>query len=293
MGRSEENHQGHPGFGYHTVDTMEYYASLGAPPEKMVMGIPTYGRGYQIVDLENDGLYCPTDDGIRQGPYTLQKGIWGYNEILQAMNNDTLINLPEAEPHAWKVVTDGCYKAPYMVNGPYWIGYDDVDSVMWKTRYINFRGFAGGMIWSADTDDFGGNDGPAYPLLTSINQALADGDEYDPNVTGCETAPICDLNAITPDPDLTTAAPTTTEEVTTEPPRTTSEGAPLGSLCDEHNEYLPYPGDCHKYLMCKDADGDGEFDIIIYTCGDYAFNPNIDACVDPNLPGNCYLCGNC
>ena len=145
---------------------MEWYVHLGAPPEKMVMGIPTYGRGFQIVDEAEDGLYCPTDDGIRQGPYTLQKGIWGYNEVLQALYNETLENLPEATAGDWKIVVDGCYKAPYMVNGPYWIGYDDPESVAWKTRYINFRGYGGAMIWSAETDDFDANDSPeTYPIL--------------------------------------------------------------------------------------------------------------------------------
>ena len=68
---------------------------------------------WQEPDVE-DGLYCPANDGIPDGPYTRQLGIWGYQEILQAQNNDTLINLPNAEPHAWKTVTDDCIQAPYM-----------------------------------------------------------------------------------------------------------------------------------------------------------------------------------
>ena len=51
--------------------------------------------------------------GIPAGPYTQQDGIWGYLEILQAMNNDTLINLPDAKPHDWTIVRDDCYDAPY------------------------------------------------------------------------------------------------------------------------------------------------------------------------------------
>ena len=26
-----------------------------------------------------------------------------------------------AEPHGWTTVTDGCYLAPYIYNGPYWV----------------------------------------------------------------------------------------------------------------------------------------------------------------------------
>ena len=80
--------------------------------------------------------------------------------------NDTLINLPEATPKAWTDVVDGCYQAPYMFNGPYWIGYDDEVSIAKKAEYVNCRDFGGAMIWSLDTDDFKGyNSDMPYPLL--------------------------------------------------------------------------------------------------------------------------------
>ena len=91
--------------------------------------------------------------GIPKGPYTRQKGIWGHQEILQAFNNDTLINLPDAKPGDWKVVVDDCYRAPYAYNGPYWIGYDNEESFKIKAQFINFLDLAGAMIWSIDTDD--------------------------------------------------------------------------------------------------------------------------------------------
>ena len=51
-------------------------------------------------------------------------------------------------------MVDDCYKTPYAVNGPYWIGYDDVNSIALKAQFVNFQGVAGAMIWSMDTDDF-------------------------------------------------------------------------------------------------------------------------------------------
>ena len=108
-------------------------------------------------------------------------------------------------------------------------------------------------------------------------------------MTGCETAPICDLIPITPDPDNTDPPTTTTEASGGD---TTTQGG-LGGACSHHNEELPYPGDCHKYYLCKDPEGDGVYDVIIYTCGDFAYNENSQSCVDPNLPANCNICGNC
>ena len=42
---------------------MNYYIELGAPLEKMVMGMAQYGRGMTLEDPEVNGLYCPAKDG--------------------------------------------------------------------------------------------------------------------------------------------------------------------------------------------------------------------------------------
>jgi GH18 family chitinase len=54
-------------------------------------------------------------------------------------------------------------------NGPYWIGYDDEESFTVKSKYINFKGLAGAMLWSVDTDDFRGTfSSKKFPLLHVI-----------------------------------------------------------------------------------------------------------------------------
>ena len=40
------------------------------------------------------------------------------------------------------------------VTGPYWIGYDDLDSIRLKSQFINYRNLGGALIFSLDTDDF-------------------------------------------------------------------------------------------------------------------------------------------
>ena len=122
--RPEEENEKHPYHFFNTIFTIEYYMKLGAPKDKICLGLPIYGRGFTLKDTNVTGLYCPAVYGIPAGPYTSQAGIWGYFEILQAFNNRTLINLDEASPLSWKVVTDDCYKVPYAYNGPYWISYD-------------------------------------------------------------------------------------------------------------------------------------------------------------------------
>ena len=62
-GRDEEKFEDHPGWYFSVFDTMKYYIQLGAPLEKMVMGMPLYGRGMTLEDPEVNGLYCPASDG--------------------------------------------------------------------------------------------------------------------------------------------------------------------------------------------------------------------------------------
>ena len=39
-----------------------------------------------------------------------------------------------------------------MYNGPYWIGYDNPESITTKVKYANFLDIAGVMMWSIDKD---------------------------------------------------------------------------------------------------------------------------------------------
>ena len=138
------------------------------------------------------------------------------------------------------------------------------------------------MVWSLDTDDFGGFNGPAYPLLHEINRVLASGETYDPVGTGCVgTAPQCDLTAITPDFTTTTTTPGG--------PTTTTTYNPI-SQCQQSGDTAPYPGDCHLYYQCSDPEGDGEFVLVVHTCGDYFFSDNTDSCVNELLPGDNLVC---
>jgi GH18 family chitinase len=96
-------------------DGVQLWIEKGGLPEKLVLGIATYGRGFVLENPMYDGSYCPTIDGLPAAPYTNQSGMWGYQEILMYQQAAQLPDfLPEAEPLQWKIVVDNCYKAPYM-----------------------------------------------------------------------------------------------------------------------------------------------------------------------------------
>ena len=67
--------------------------------------------------------------------------------------------------------------APYAVKGNNWIGFDDEKSIKIKSEYIKREGFAGGMIWSIDTDDFHGFcTGTKFGLISIVAEVLPSAD---------------------------------------------------------------------------------------------------------------------
>ena len=101
-----------------------------------------------------------------------------------------------ATPKDWTIVVDGCYLAPYAYNGPYWVGYDDVDSIRIKSQWINSMELGGSMVWSIEADDWRGDYGVRYPLVSEIKRVMNTGETLDPGLMlgpddQCETAPSC------------------------------------------------------------------------------------------------------
>merc|ERR1719369_1067324 len=91
----------------------------------------------------------------------------------------------------------GDYSEP--VNGPYWIGYDDLESIKLKSQFINYMKLGGAMVFSLDTDDWHGDYSEhKYPLTMEVLRVLSTGETLDPeNILGddaeCESAPMCEM----------------------------------------------------------------------------------------------------
>ncbi|XP_076166262.1 chitotriosidase-1-like [Ptiloglossa arizonensis] len=140
---------------------VRYWLSLGAPADKINLGIPSYGRSFTLVNPGDNGLGALCSGPGIAGPYTREAGCLGYNEICS--------NLGQG---GWTVIRDLQQGVPYAFKGNQWVGYDDPTSVREKANYINSLGLGGAMLWSIETDDFRGICGQKYPLLTALNQAL-------------------------------------------------------------------------------------------------------------------------
>jgi len=135
-----------------TDTALRDYLALGVPADKLVMGVPFYGRGFAgVADFEN-GLHQPYN-GLPDG--TWEAGNFDYRDLAQHYIGSLT--------RFW----DERALVPYLydaANGTM-ITYDDPESLTLKAAYVRDGGFGGVMFWelSADTAD--------HRLLTALYDA--------------------------------------------------------------------------------------------------------------------------
>ncbi|KAF2898205.1 hypothetical protein ILUMI_07967 [Ignelater luminosus] len=188
---------------YNTNFTMEYLVAHGAPREKLLVGVPFYGQTFSLA--RQDGKY---DQGVpaagpgEAGEYTKQPGMLAYYEICSRIRNNR-----------WIVSRDNQgATGPYAYYGDQWAGYEDVQSIAEKTKYIKTRGFGGAIAWTIDLDDFLNKccQG-SFPLLRSLNQGLGLLHDNSPPHGDCTKPP---APVTPPPPTMTTGFDTGAESTT-------------------------------------------------------------------------------
>ena len=138
---------------------MDAWIELGAPAEKLVLGLAMYGRTFTLKTKKMNGMNAPAADAGKSGPYTQAAGFLSYFEVCKLINKEN-----------WNKEWNDEQKIPYAYKDDQWVGYDDPKSIKMKCEFAAKRKLAGAMIWSLDLDDFTGNfcNEGKYPLLTAI-----------------------------------------------------------------------------------------------------------------------------
>ncbi|XP_012255000.2 uncharacterized threonine-rich GPI-anchored glycoprotein PJ4664.02 isoform X1 [Athalia rosae] len=148
-----------------TVDyTIKHLLESGATADKIVLGIPTYGRSYTLFNEEATDIGSPADGPGEEGDATREKGYLAYYEICESL----------MDSDEWEVVSPNpSAMGPYAYKGNQWVGYDDENIVRRKAMYVTEHGLGGIMFWSIDNDDFRGkcHDRP-YPLIEAAKEAM-------------------------------------------------------------------------------------------------------------------------
>lgn len=126
-----------------TVDRFLQYV----PAEKLLVGVPTYGKEFRnILPGENgDGLFQPfaTD---AEGNKVADTGTWR-SSIPYAKLRDYFV-----DNNGFTRYWDDAAKAPYLYDGQTFISYEDAESIRAKSEYIKEKDLAGIMYWEYVND---------------------------------------------------------------------------------------------------------------------------------------------
>uniref|UniRef100_T1GUD7 Chitinase n=1 Tax=Megaselia scalaris TaxID=36166 RepID=T1GUD7_MEGSC len=153
--------------GFNVDACVTYWLQQGAPPSKLLLGVPFYGRTFTLENEANNGIGVPTLGPGNAGEYTKESGFLAYYEICTG---------------SWNHVWSNEQSVPYAYSGNQWVGYDNPESIRLKVEYMSSKGLAGIMIWSIETDDFLGKCGSVNPLLNVINDDFFNGFNYNDNI---------------------------------------------------------------------------------------------------------------
>lgn len=125
---------------------VEEHIEFGVPAEKLVLGVPFYGRMWKSVNPQDNGLF-------QSGKFEM--GL-PYQQIFALSKNS-------AYSRFWDVKAG----APYLlsIKDSTWITYEDPESLALKMNYVKEKGLAGAMFWEMAEDNTG-------TLLGALHQEL-------------------------------------------------------------------------------------------------------------------------
>ncbi|XP_013402309.1 chitotriosidase-1 [Lingula anatina] len=263
--------------------TAKYWASQGVVPEKLIIGMPTYGRGFTLSNPANNGMGAPAKGAANAGRYTREGGFLSYYEICEMLNNGATS------------VWHNEHQVPYAYKGDQWVGYDNPQSLKLKVDWLKREGFGGAMVWALDLDDHTGTScgEGRYPLMNTIKSRLfgAGGPPSLPQTTPRPSpteaptekptpaptkplpestkAPITDPKTTVPPATKAPSNPSTKAPVTnpptkapeTNPPTKAPETkppvqptqAPGSEFKCQSKGYFTDPKDCGKFYICEPA----------------------------------------
>lgn len=215
-----------------------YWVSLGAPKDKLMLGTATYGRCFQLTNAADNGLGAAVKGPCTAGTYTREAGFLSYYEICGFLNTAGAVRVYSPD-----------HQAPYAYNGDQWIGYDDTQSLQAKVDYIKNNAYGGWITWNLDLDDFAGTfcGNGAYPLLNVLTQRTLG---YVPT-EGPTPAPTSSSSTASTTTTTTTTTPYTGPATTTPATTTTTTAPGSGGFCSTKPDGMYVnPSDCTSYYHC-------------------------------------------
>lgn len=130
------------GSGLDVHDAVESYLQAGVPADKLVVGVPFYGHGWQGVPPPLNGLHQASSGAASPGTWG-EPGAFDYKDIKE-----------NYRPDYWRLWNDEAH-VPWLYNSTsgIFISYDDPESLAAKAAYVETRGLGGVMAWELSQDD--------------------------------------------------------------------------------------------------------------------------------------------
>lgn len=159
-----------------------YWLKQGTPPSKVVVGIPTYGRGWKLV--EKSGITgvppIPADGPSTPGPYSGINGFYSWAEVCAKLPNPGNANLQGADQPLRKIGDPTRRFGAYAFRIPdeneehgIWLSYEDPDTAGNKAAYVKAKGLGGISIFDLGNDDVRGScAGDKFPILRAAKYRL-------------------------------------------------------------------------------------------------------------------------
>jgi chitinase len=131
---------------------VDAHLERGAKRDKLVLGVPYFGRGWTGVTNQNNGLFQPATG---PAPATFEAGSADYKVLKAKVGTGTYkVYRDEKAGHAW------------LFDGTTFWTYDDPTEIKRKAKFITDRRLGGAMIWSLDGDTSNGE------LTTALQRGL-------------------------------------------------------------------------------------------------------------------------
>ncbi|KAM7285600.1 chitotriosidase-1-like [Ixodes scapularis] len=133
----------------------ELWTSMGMPKSKIMVGIPTYGLSWALLNAQSAGVGSVAVGQSKEGD-----GFVSYPKVCEFLRSGGTRHFDDES------------MVPFATNDRTWISYDDQESVAIKARWILAENFSGTMTFSLNSDDWQGTCGHgAFPLQKSILEA--------------------------------------------------------------------------------------------------------------------------
>ncbi|XP_058063013.1 chitinase-like protein Idgf4 [Anopheles bellator] len=156
------------------------WSSAGTPLDKIIVGIPTYARGWKLVKESDPSGRPPirADGASSVRSHSTYTGYYSYGEVCGMLSNSSAGNLSPL-----RTVNDDSTKrfGPYAFRLPdengeqgIWLTYEDPESAGNKAAYVKEHGLGGIAVNDLVDDDFSGTcTGDKFPITRAVKHRLA------------------------------------------------------------------------------------------------------------------------